>query len=83
MIPSPNGRRWPEGPDEGALRPTSTRLPWQTRRHAPVRLTRKLAADAWLYFPPRPGPRLRRGRSQSRAPMARKLCLLAPTGEGL
>ncbi|PPU14341.1 hypothetical protein XarjCFBP1022_04725 [Xanthomonas arboricola] len=32
---------------------------------------------------PRPGPRLRRGRSKARAPMARKLCLLAPTGEGL
>ncbi|PPU56113.1 hypothetical protein XdyCFBP7245_10635 [Xanthomonas dyei] len=26
---------------------------------------------------PRPGPRLRRGRSKARAPMARKLCLLA------
>ncbi|PPU49987.1 hypothetical protein XdyCFBP7245_21935 [Xanthomonas dyei] len=32
---------------------------------------------------PRPGPRLRRGRSYARAPTARKLCLLAPTGEGL
>ncbi|AYO94718.1 hypothetical protein Xcom_06465 [Xanthomonas axonopodis pv. commiphoreae] len=32
---------------------------------------------------PRPGPCLRRGRSQARAPMARKLCLLAPVGEGL
>ncbi|PPT49451.1 hypothetical protein XarbCFBP8147_13375 [Xanthomonas arboricola] len=32
---------------------------------------------------PRPGPRLRRGRSQARAPMARQLCLLAPTGEWL
>ncbi|MBB4770074.1 hypothetical protein FHR57_002583 [Xanthomonas arboricola] len=32
---------------------------------------------------PRPGPRLRRGRSKARAPMARQLCLLAPTGEGL
>ncbi|SON78337.1 conserved hypothetical protein [Xanthomonas phaseoli pv. phaseoli] len=31
---------------------------------------------------PRPGPRLRRGRSQARAPMARKLCLLAPVVEG-
>ncbi|APP83724.1 hypothetical protein BI317_05505 [Xanthomonas hortorum pv. gardneri] len=26
---------------------------------------------------------MRRGRSKARAPMARKLCLLAPTGEGL
>ncbi|CAD0317025.1 hypothetical protein CFBP7900_11290 [Xanthomonas hortorum pv. carotae] len=33
--------------------------------------------------PPRPGPRLRRGRSYARAPTARKLCLLAPVGEGL
>ncbi|PPU51227.1 hypothetical protein XarbCFBP6827_06195 [Xanthomonas arboricola] len=32
---------------------------------------------------PRPGPRLRRGRSKARAPMARKLCLLSPTGERL
>ncbi|MFS8377310.1 hypothetical protein EIQ19_03825 [Xanthomonas campestris pv. campestris] len=32
---------------------------------------------------PRPGPRLRRGRSKARARMARTLCLLAPTGEGL
>ncbi|PNV26609.1 hypothetical protein xavtCFBP7764_22820 [Xanthomonas citri] len=32
---------------------------------------------------PTPGPRLRRGRSQARAPMARKPCLLAPVGEGL
>ncbi|PPT47561.1 hypothetical protein XarbCFBP8147_17410 [Xanthomonas arboricola] len=32
---------------------------------------------------PRPGPRWRRGRSKARAPMARKPCLLAPTGEGL
>ncbi|QBG82917.1 hypothetical protein EYR27_01640 [Xanthomonas oryzae] len=31
----------------------------------------------------RPGPRLRRGRSWARAPTARKLCLLAPLGEGL
>ncbi|AZB52629.1 hypothetical protein C2859_18250 [Xanthomonas citri pv. glycines] len=31
----------------------------------------------------RPGPRLRRGRSSARAPTARKLCLLAPVGEGL
>ncbi|NMI23080.1 hypothetical protein E1J24_14790 [Xanthomonas hortorum pv. pelargonii] len=30
----------------------------------------------------RPGPRLRRGRSKARAPMARQLCLLAPEGEG-
>ncbi|PPU73418.1 hypothetical protein XmelCFBP4644_07835 [Xanthomonas melonis] len=30
----------------------------------------------------RPGPRLRRGRSSARAPTARKLCLLAPVGEG-
>ncbi|PPU55232.1 hypothetical protein XdyCFBP7245_14150 [Xanthomonas dyei] len=33
--------------------------------------------------PPRPGPRLRRGRSKARAPMARKPCLLASVGEGL
>ncbi|CAD0360170.1 hypothetical protein CFBP498_44210 [Xanthomonas hortorum pv. vitians] len=32
---------------------------------------------------PRPGPRLRRGRSYERAPTARKLCILAPVGEGL
>ncbi|PPU50489.1 hypothetical protein XarbCFBP6827_01810 [Xanthomonas arboricola] len=32
---------------------------------------------------PRPGPSLRRGRSKARAPLARKPCLLAPTGEGL
>ncbi|PPV05262.1 hypothetical protein XbrCFBP1976_18025 [Xanthomonas bromi] len=32
---------------------------------------------------PRPGPRLRRGRSKARAPVARKLCLIAPRGEGL
>ncbi|PPU64155.1 hypothetical protein XcodCFBP4690_09660 [Xanthomonas codiaei] len=32
---------------------------------------------------PRPGPRLRRGRSKARAPVARKLCLLAPRGEQL
>ncbi|CAD0312843.1 hypothetical protein CFBP2533_11300 [Xanthomonas hortorum pv. pelargonii] len=32
---------------------------------------------------PRPGPRLRRGRSYARAPTARKLCPLAPVGEGL
>ncbi|UIE42409.1 hypothetical protein KOJCDNHJ_04077 [Xanthomonas citri pv. punicae] len=32
---------------------------------------------------PRPGPRLRRGRAEARAPVARKLCLLAPAGEGL
>ncbi|PPT19853.1 hypothetical protein XarjCFBP7652_02095 [Xanthomonas arboricola] len=32
---------------------------------------------------PRPGPRLRRGRTKSRAPLARKPCLLAPTGQGL
>ncbi|MFS8393326.1 hypothetical protein EIQ02_02555 [Xanthomonas campestris pv. raphani] len=31
----------------------------------------------------RPGPRLRRGRSKARAPMAREPCLLAPEGEGL
>ncbi|MBB5860286.1 hypothetical protein GGR69_001943 [Xanthomonas arboricola] len=37
-----------------ALRPTSTRLPWQTRRHAPVRVTRKLAADAWRHSPQPP-----------------------------
>ncbi|QEX77573.1 hypothetical protein F6Y24_11605 [Xanthomonas arboricola pv. pruni] len=32
---------------------------------------------------PRPGPRWRRGRSKARAHIARKPCLLAPTGEGL
>ncbi|AEO40462.1 hypothetical protein XACM_0152 [Xanthomonas euvesicatoria pv. citrumelo F1] len=32
---------------------------------------------------PRPGPRQRRGRSKARAAMPRKLCLLAPAGEGL
>ncbi|PPT99264.1 hypothetical protein XarjCFBP8253_15595 [Xanthomonas arboricola pv. juglandis] len=32
---------------------------------------------------PRPGPRLRCGRSRAREPMARQLCLLAPRGEGL
>ncbi|PPV02682.1 hypothetical protein XvhCFBP2543_10950 [Xanthomonas vasicola] len=31
---------------------------------------------------PRPGPRLRRGRSKARAPLARKPCLLAPRGRG-
>ncbi|TQV18559.1 hypothetical protein DB835_03095, partial [Xanthomonas perforans] len=31
---------------------------------------------------PRPSPRLRRGRSKPRAPVARKLCLFAPQGEG-
>ncbi|NJB77045.1 hypothetical protein GGR65_000047 [Xanthomonas sp. 3376] len=49
-----------------ALRPTSARLPWQTRRHAPVRVTRRLAADAWRYSPPNP-------RS---APVARRQCLI-------
>ncbi|PPT74093.1 hypothetical protein XaplCFBP3122_17825 [Xanthomonas arboricola pv. populi] len=32
---------------------------------------------------PRPGPRLRRGRTNARAPVARKPCLGAPVGEGL
>ncbi|PPT83326.1 hypothetical protein XarbCFBP8149_20555 [Xanthomonas arboricola] len=32
---------------------------------------------------PRPGPRWQRGRSQTRAPVARKLCFIAPGGEGL
>ncbi|UDI80714.1 SufE protein involved in Fe-S center assembly [Xanthomonas citri pv. mangiferaeindicae] len=32
---------------------------------------------------PRPGLRLRRGRAEARAPVARKPCLLAPAGEGL
>ncbi|PPU49331.1 hypothetical protein XarbCFBP6827_19885 [Xanthomonas arboricola] len=32
---------------------------------------------------PRRGPRLRRGRSKARAPVARKPCLLAPQKEGL
>ncbi|PPU44078.1 hypothetical protein XcyCFBP4188_08120 [Xanthomonas hortorum pv. cynarae] len=32
---------------------------------------------------PRPGPRLLRGRSKPRAPVARKRCLVAPAGEGL
>ncbi|QBG87548.1 hypothetical protein EYC54_07050 [Xanthomonas oryzae] len=32
---------------------------------------------------PRRCPRLRRGRSKARAPLARKLCLLAPAEEGL
>ncbi|PPT36384.1 hypothetical protein XabCFBP2524_10440 [Xanthomonas axonopodis pv. begoniae] len=32
---------------------------------------------------PRPGPRKQRGCFKGRAPMARKLCLLAPQGEGL
>ncbi|CAJ26017.1 hypothetical protein XCV4286 [Xanthomonas euvesicatoria pv. vesicatoria str. 85-10] len=32
---------------------------------------------------PRPGPRQQRGRFKARAPMARKLCLGAPMGEGL
>ncbi|PPU16311.1 hypothetical protein XarbCFBP7610_21040 [Xanthomonas arboricola] len=32
---------------------------------------------------PRPGPRWQRGHSQARAPVARKLCLIAPGGEGL
>ncbi|ASY83758.1 hypothetical protein C7T86_02625 [Xanthomonas citri pv. malvacearum] len=31
---------------------------------------------------PRPGTRLRRGRAEARAPVARKLCLLAPGGRG-
>ncbi|PPT98634.1 hypothetical protein XaraCFBP7407_03930 [Xanthomonas arboricola pv. arracaciae] len=31
---------------------------------------------------PRPGPRQQRGRSQARAPVARKPCLLAAVGEG-
>ncbi|PPT88574.1 hypothetical protein XarbCFBP8149_05455 [Xanthomonas arboricola] len=46
-------------------------------------------ADSYSRYPaalsppaPRPGPRLRRGRFQARAPMARKLCLLAPHGSG-
>ncbi|PPV10301.1 hypothetical protein XavaCFBP5823_09585 [Xanthomonas axonopodis pv. vasculorum] len=36
-------------------------------------------------FAPSPhrSPRLRRGRSKARAPVARKLCLFAPMGEGL
>ncbi|PPT85046.1 hypothetical protein XarzCFBP7410_07360 [Xanthomonas arboricola pv. zantedeschiae] len=37
----------------------------------------------WLSAAPPPGPRWRRGRSKARADMARKPCLLAPTGEGL
>ncbi|PPT44979.1 hypothetical protein XarbCFBP8132_03150 [Xanthomonas arboricola] len=32
---------------------------------------------------PRPGPRLQRGRSKTRAPMARQQCLLFPRGDGL
>ncbi|MQP76736.1 hypothetical protein CQ393_12635 [Stenotrophomonas sp. MYb238] len=32
---------------------------------------------------PRPGPCQRRGRLKSRAPLARRPCLLAPRGEGL
>ncbi|PPT22054.1 hypothetical protein XarbCFBP7629_11070 [Xanthomonas arboricola] len=32
---------------------------------------------------PRPGPRLRRGRSKAHAPVAPKPCLLTPEGEGL
>ncbi|PPU67893.1 hypothetical protein XpiCFBP4643_13625 [Xanthomonas pisi] len=31
----------------------------------------------------RPGPRRHRGRSSARAPTARRLCNLAPVGEGL
>ncbi|PPU20670.1 hypothetical protein XarbCFBP7610_05575 [Xanthomonas arboricola] len=32
---------------------------------------------------PRPGPRLQRGGSKARAPMARQQCLLVPMGEVL
>ncbi|PPT19645.1 hypothetical protein XarCFBP6771_12880 [Xanthomonas arboricola] len=45
----------------------------------------RLSAQATLTPPPapRPGPRLRRGRSEACAPVARKPCPLAPAGEGL
>ncbi|KAB7772048.1 hypothetical protein CEK69_08315 [Xanthomonas sp. LMG 12462] len=72
MLPSPTGRRCPEGADEGtgaascvlALRDASRR----TLTPTPA---------------PRPGPRLRRGRSSGRAPVARRPHPVAPVGEGL
>ncbi|QBG89753.1 hypothetical protein EYC55_02340 [Xanthomonas oryzae] len=40
-------------------------------------------ATPYLSPAPRPSPRLRRGRSKARTPVARTPCLLAPAGEGL
>ncbi|QDS14342.1 hypothetical protein FPL04_00800 [Xanthomonas arboricola] len=86
-IPSLLGRRWRAAPDEGTrLRAVSgAGLDWSGGGLC--------ALSSWLSFlrwlsaaptpAPRPGPRWRRGRSKARAPMARKPCLLAPTGEGL
>ncbi|PPT99442.1 hypothetical protein XarbCFBP7408_15140 [Xanthomonas arboricola pv. guizotiae] len=54
--------------------------PRAVRRDSP---TASLAVPSPQPLAARPGPRLRRGRSKARAPMARKRCLLAPGGEGL
>ncbi|NIJ75660.1 hypothetical protein FHT08_000708 [Xanthomonas campestris] len=90
LLPSPTGRRCPEGADEGTER---SLMPWMeaacwvacmsaTELH--LAHTNGLRPRTLAPTPaPRPGPRLRRGRSKARAPMARQLCLLAPKGEGL
>ncbi|PPT96002.1 hypothetical protein XaraCFBP7407_10030 [Xanthomonas arboricola pv. arracaciae] len=51
-------------------------------RRAPGRVARR-GPDPHPNPAPRPGPRWQPGRSQARAPVARKLCLIAPGGEGL
>ncbi|MBB6338139.1 hypothetical protein FHR59_002402 [Xanthomonas arboricola] len=92
-IPSPTGRRWRAVPDEGTER---SLMPWMEAacrdyRHGRMPATERHLAHASGLRPrtltpsptPRHGTRLRRGRSKARAPMARQLCLLSPTGEGL
>ncbi|PPU45424.1 hypothetical protein XarbCFBP7697_06170 [Xanthomonas arboricola] len=83
----------PRGADEGTER---SLMPWMEAacwgcRHGRMPATERHLAHAsglrsrtLTPIPaPRPGPRLRRGRSLAHAPMARQLCLLSPTGEGL
>ncbi|PPV05545.1 hypothetical protein XbrCFBP1976_16695 [Xanthomonas bromi] len=64
------------------------RLHYATVRQWPLddgrdRIRRRFARTLTPTPALRPGPRLRRGRSSARAPKARKLCPLAPMGEGL
>ncbi|PPU65607.1 hypothetical protein XcodCFBP4690_03715 [Xanthomonas codiaei] len=80
-VPSPIGRRWRAAPDEGAgARGACGRS--DASKHQPS-ATRSTHRTLTRTPAPRPGPRLRRGRSKAHAPMARKPCLFAPTGEGL
>ncbi|PPU85787.1 hypothetical protein XhhCFBP4925_02125 [Xanthomonas hortorum pv. hederae] len=84
--PSPCGRRWREAPDEGtgAASCTKKRVAGTGRAVGGQLNWHRASLRTLTPTPaPRPGPRLRRGRSKARAPMTRKLCLVAPAGEGL